>query len=51
MQGMLFFAAGGMFAATSPGQVPVTFVALLLAGSVCRAWRWEAELLSFRQRN
>lgn len=49
MQGTLFFAAGRMFAATSTGQVPVTLVALLLAGSVRRAWRWEAELLSFRK--
>lgn len=50
MQGTLFCAAGRMFAART-GQVPLTLVALLLAGSVRRAWQWEAELLSFRQRS
>lgn len=51
MQDTLFFAAGRMFAATSTAQVPVTLVALFLAGSVLRAWRWEAELLRFQQRS
>lgn len=51
MQGTRFFATGRMFAATSTGQVPVTLVALLLAGSVRRAWQWEAELLNFQQRS
>lgn len=50
MQGTFFFAAGRIFAATRTGQMPVTLVASLPAGSMLRA-RWqEAELLSFHQR-
>ena len=51
MQSTLFFAAGRMFAATRTGQMPVTLVASLPAGSVLRAQWWEAEVLSFHQRS
>lgn len=44
-------ALGRMFAATRIGQMPVTLVASLPAGSVLRPWWWEAELLSFHQRS
>lgn len=44
-------AAGRMFAATRTGQMPVTLVASFLAGSLLRALRWEAEVLSFHRRS